>query len=333
MKRYFDLDKKQLINSPGEGGIVRSVSFIRGDIDPLEIVFLKAGAEVTDVTNIVAVIKEKPGESEPSLADCQTWTEAESTFTGDLNLQGVALNTLIAAKTSIALFFEITCFHAGQGPITADPVKCTVKNDLWRGTEGTPPSLPSPDEWLEARRPAPLALTAALPQDSTRKSYDIRLDGTQVFGVTQIEVNGNLFTCQGDPGRSEFDSPASLAALIAALDGIVNVQASGEYVFLSPEAYGTAPVIELIPSGPGITATESAPGNNGTIATALAQSAIVTHSDTSLSEWGALSLNPIRWLPRTAGIIKNRSSGLWERLFIHPTELTLQTEILPDQPD
>ena len=64
-------------------------------------------------------------------------------------------------------------------------------------------------------------------------------------------------------------------------------------------------------------------------ATVLGQSAIVSHSDDTFTEWTAASLSPLKWLPRTAGILYNRDALQWERMFID--DGFFQTEILPDQ--
>src|SRR5688500_729083 len=105
MKLYFDLDKKQLVKPPGEGGVVRSVGFIRGDFEPLELHFYRGGVEVAAVTNIVSVIKAQPGEESPSLAQCIVWEEGETGYTGELNLNGTGLNDLLSAQTAVALLF------------------------------------------------------------------------------------------------------------------------------------------------------------------------------------------------------------------------------------
>ena len=61
----------------------------------------------------------------------------------------------------------------------------------------------------------------------------------------------------------------------------------------------------------------------------LGQPAIVTHSDATQTEWGCVDTSPMTWLPRTAGVVKNRATGQWERTFIQDS--TIQTEILPNQ--
>ena len=62
----------------------------------------------------------------------------------------------------------------------------------------------------------------------------------------------------------------------------------------------------------------------------LGQSAIVSHSDGTKTEWGCVDDYIImRWAPRTAGIFMNRTTGLYERTFI--SNGTIQTENLPNQ--
>lgn len=73
------------------------------------------------------------------------------------------------------------------------------------------------------------------------------------------------------------------------------------------------------------------PDTGWPLATARGQRAIVTHSDGTFSEWSCARVLPVVWLPATAGIEMNRNTGKWERWFTHPTELTHQSEILPDQ--
>ncbi len=149
MKLYFDLDTKRLINPPGTGGTVREFSFVRGDYQPLEAHFLKGGVEVTDVSGIVFVIKANPGPEVPSLAAAQAWELEGTAFVGEINLNGSALNTLVANKKQVSLLCELTCFHGGVGPITSQLVTCKVGGDLWRGNETSPDMDPTPDDnWV-----------------------------------------------------------------------------------------------------------------------------------------------------------------------------------------
>jgi hypothetical protein len=202
MNLYFDLDTKQLVKPPGESGQLRSVSFIRGDSEPMEVHFRRNGADVTDVTNIIVGIKSAPGAAAPTLAICQTWTLVDSAYVGFLNLNGEALNTLIAAKLAIGQLFEVTCFQAGKGPITAAAVKCTVTNDLWRGGEATPSQLPDPAAWM----PAPLILTAA-------PLTMARISGMVLAGVARATVDLPLVSSPGELASYQLTAGASVTTL------------------------------------------------------------------------------------------------------------------------
>jgi hypothetical protein len=61
----------------------------------------------------------------------------------------------------------------------------------------------------------------------------------------------------------------------------------------------------------------------------LGQSAIVTHSDSTMSEWVCVAVSPFAWLPRTAGIVWNDDDSEWGRLTFASGSLDLET--LPDQ--
>ncbi len=151
MKVHFDLDLKRLVPAPGEYGSISGLPFIRGDFQPLKVVFLSGGAETADITDIVAVIKAEPGPASPSLAHTTDWTPGGSGggFDSELDLGGSALDALMGSAIQKSLLFEITCRHAGLGPITSIPVAANVTGDLWRGDEESPSAAATPDdEWV-----------------------------------------------------------------------------------------------------------------------------------------------------------------------------------------
>ncbi len=201
-----------------------------------------------------------------------------------------------------------------QFDLTARP---GVYND-----EDAPSSLPTPDAWLEARRPAPLALA------------EVPVDGGEMLSIAM--------TIDGDPVTVELTRGADLngkAFWQAAGDATQQCLWNGdEWIVVyetGPTGYFTCPTDSAYPplAGPW-TAVDDASGEpvldfGGTAATALDQAAIVTHSDATLTEWACVRLSPVAWLPRTAGIIRNRTTPQWERTFVQ--DGTIQTEILPDQ--
>ena len=87
---------------------------------------------------------------------------------------------------------------------------------------------------------------------------------------------------------------------------------------------GITPALASSTTAAGVAALAASP-----LPAILGQPCIVTHSDGSETEWVASQLVPAKWLPRTAGILYNRSLAQWERTYI--ADGTLQTEILPDQ--
>lgn len=344
MKLYFDLDRKQLVNPPEEAGIVRSVSFIRGDFEPLELHPLRGGVEATGVTDIVAVIKEKPGPTEPSLADCQTWeeVEGESYLTGEINLNGTALNTLIAAKTQLDLLFEITCFQNGNGPITSESVKCTVRNDLWRGTEGTPLAEPDPETWLYQRVAAITRSIAQGPPTGRKQVVGLTLSGACTDDATlSLVLQGALLEANVTVtlgvllGNTAEEVAAGLAV---ALSADADVSAAGYIIgsgadFLSvtaPEeaAEDTTLYLSLSLGTSGLGEPEfyeSAVGSAPVTPLFIGQRC--RYGNSSPFRWfDAATVSPALWEESTPGVIQNRDTDGAEKLFVEDS--IIQTETL-----
>jgi hypothetical protein len=354
MKLYFDLDSRQLVHPPGQAGILRSVSFIRGDVDPLELHFQSDDTDVSDVTNIVAVIKQAPGEVSPALAVCQEWDEVETAYVGEFNLNGEALNTLIDDKTSISLLFEVTCFHEGLGPITSAAIKCTVKNDLWRDNDETPTPLPAP---IGTTAPTEETLGPPYIRVNGGKAYILSdgewsqwplqnlgdtWDGTILTTIPRVlyvvssagtaEVNGTYAVWYQDtivreyrkfPFASEFPKIThdldGDEAFIRTTGDVDRYQAMSVDLLEDATWFTGGPLSGATPV-PTIALAGVSPE-------AVGETVIVNHTDGSKTEWGAVSRT--EWLPRTAGIIYNRTESQWERTFISAG--TIQTEILPNQ--
>lgn len=98
------------------------------------------------------------------------------------------------------------------------------------------------------------------------------------------------------------------------------------YFYNAPGSTGTG-VATPVPIG---SAVFIAPNHAlGTRADFVGQGLVVNHSDNTFTEWVASKIQPTNWLPRTPGIIYNRTLNYWERTFVD--DETIQTEILPDQ--
>jgi hypothetical protein len=86
-------------------------------------------------------------------------------YVGSPNLNTEALNDLFQIDGDdendpafVDLMAEFTWGETGS-PSSTNTFSLRIHNDVLRGDEGTPLPLPTPDEWLEARRPAPLILS------------------------------------------------------------------------------------------------------------------------------------------------------------------------------
>lgn len=342
MKLYFDLDARELVNPPGTGGTLSSVRFVRGDTIPLDVRFLRNGEEVDGITDIVAVIKAAPGETSAALATAQDFTETGTAYTQTLDLNGTDLNELIGTDKSITLLFEINCTASGEGPITAPSISCTIKNDLWRGNEGTPLPLPSPDEWLEARRPAPLALTSP-PADDVLQVIQLALSGASaastgniIATLTSADLNSGspiTFTVPVTNGDNEYtilgavktalEAYSGLTAAISIINiGTLNITriARGNDSSLVLEI--TDPSEALTDHGP-FTSVTYFSGVEGTTGTALGQLAIVnatggsTYPKTERDVFVLTCMWPMTWTP-PGNLFRDPDTGTWYRHAILP---------------
>ena len=137
---------------PGGASPLRELFFKRGDSANITIPFYN-GSEVLvqpELTDVVFVIKNDISGDPLALAD--TWTRDETTgaVTAELNLDTEELATFLGDSRQARLLAEFT--YTDDGNVRSTRItNVTVENDLWKGTETTPLSLPSPEEWIEAR--------------------------------------------------------------------------------------------------------------------------------------------------------------------------------------
>lgn len=197
------------------------------------------------------------------------------------------------------------------------------------------------DEILAKAGQSTLVL-AELPVDASTE-----LVGVTISGITTPDgLNGyydltgftgaNFSAHNGDFGELEysaFSGKWSVTYVDPSPGGLTTLQGM-ESDYASAFAVSPGDVASWEPTSSGgigevlaVDTFEAAP-DTGT-AGKLGQSAIVNHSDATQTEWGCVRSSPVKWLPRTAGIFKNRDTGLYERTFIE--DGTIQTEILPDQ--
>jgi hypothetical protein len=171
MKLYIDLDTLTLIAGPSDRRIVSQIQAKRGDNLPVEVQFLRSGQPVRLAASTVLTFGAKPlnqfdadpvvldntfaqsaAPTDPEETDNPVWTASPSLNTVDLNdlflIDGDPSND----PQFVDMSAEFTWMAAGDdGPTTIRTVVLRVLNDVVRGDEGTPITLPTPSDWLDAR--------------------------------------------------------------------------------------------------------------------------------------------------------------------------------------
>ncbi len=246
----------------------------------------------------------------------------------------------IGEAVSITAFGELSWSADGTNWESSNTLGITIENDIYKGTEGTPVGLPTPDAWLEARRPVPLDLEEP-PTDGVagvQARHSIDLEGIEITAAGDVKLlvlgplggGGEFFipVAQYDSGFDVavklhdfcWTIPALLVHYTPLYDGStfslkVNVPFTrhplAEMNFIL-SCYGAESAPAFPPSYHAVTGVTAIPG---TVATALGQQAIVTtFNDSGMfrDEWHEVSLNPVSWNP-PANIFKDRASGIYYR--------------------
>jgi hypothetical protein len=161
VRLYYDLDLKKLVALPGYPDLIRSVTHKRGDGDSVELSFCRGAvaAVIGTPTEMVYVVKVDFGElTEPLvLANTGDWTldVGSGIWSAPLTSDSAAILThLNGAETASAKAEFTFTDDLNGGPSTSQTLVASLSNDLWKGTEGTPLTLPTPAEWLALQNAA-----------------------------------------------------------------------------------------------------------------------------------------------------------------------------------
>ncbi len=162
MRFYIDLDSLDLIETATDLRKVARVEAKRGDDAPFEVVFLRTGVaeELAEDTVITFGAKRAGKYDGPAMilhSGFELTGEAETAkYTGTPSLNTEALNALFKINSDdsddpphIDLMAEFT-WRVGDGaPTSTKTFQFRVHNDVIRGDEGAPSTLPTPDdEWV-----------------------------------------------------------------------------------------------------------------------------------------------------------------------------------------
>ena len=85
------------------------------------------------------------------LANTGDWTLADGVWSAAITGDGAAILTALNGAASGVFKGEFTFTDENGGPTSSQTLAATIYNDVWKGTEGTPLSQPTPDAYVAAR--------------------------------------------------------------------------------------------------------------------------------------------------------------------------------------
>jgi hypothetical protein len=158
MNLFFDLDSSQLVTGPGTRSPLNALNLKRGDNMIVRVQFLQGGQPVELASGATGKLGIKPnGDYDGDyLAAATSWTKTGTgahtiySFALDLNTEPLAtlLGVGVAPDVERArVMFELEFVSAGIRT-SSQTIFASIFNDVNRGDEGTPSSLPGPLEYL-----------------------------------------------------------------------------------------------------------------------------------------------------------------------------------------
>jgi len=156
----FNKGLGKLVASPAYPGLLKSVEWKRGDALTLELRFYSSAQSLVTLALEVGyemrfAVKASFLEAADTLALASVWTIVT---TGDdicyraaLNLNGEDLKTLLGDAATLLLKGELTYTEDGANWTSSQTLAVTIDNDVIKGGEGAPSSLPDVEDWLTAR--------------------------------------------------------------------------------------------------------------------------------------------------------------------------------------
>lgn len=208
MQLYIDTATKNLVTSPQYKTNVETFSFMRGDSAPIAISFVSGFSSLSAVaTNKLITFGIKAqgiyGDG-PYLVTTNTFTVSGNNYNIAPSFNTAGLNSLLNAVdgisgndvASVAANLQITWSDNNGTDWNSTPViPITIYNDLISGNEGTPVTLPTPEDWLDNLRPLPLILSTAPISEGRQQMIELT-----ITGATEIPDTAIPFTFGGALG-------------------------------------------------------------------------------------------------------------------------------------
>ena len=194
MQIFVDLDTRKLRRSVSNSSPVTTLDFKRGDTELMEIFYVQNNAQVQLAAGAVisfgAKIKDAYDGAALVFEDDFTLSGSGATakYSANPSFNTVPLDDALMVDDNPAndlklldLMGEIT--WNDDGVITSSVTFAVrVNNDVLRGDEGTPSSLPDPADWM----PAALTFAGANPNDS--------VDGLTISGIVTPSAANGFYT-------------------------------------------------------------------------------------------------------------------------------------------
>lgn len=186
MDLTFDLARQILVQKAGASAALTRQTVVRGDDQQVRIRFVSGSspAELTgDMLTMVFVSKQSVSLTAAVilLANEFVFDSEAGAWVSPITQNLSALEDIMGSATGIDLLAEFTFSTTTIGATTSQVFALRVTNDLWKGNEGTPLSLPSPDEWFEGK----VSLRETLIRTAAQGPP---ISGPEVTGVRQVET-------------------------------------------------------------------------------------------------------------------------------------------------
>ena len=201
MNYFYDRALRQFVDASGSLRPLRSLRFMRDEDREMAINIQDNGVAWTSTgtTELTFGIKAAPGETSTTLAiiEPENFSEASDIYTGTIELNGESLSDLLGSDFSLKLFSQIVIID-DSGTHKSDIIPVIMGNDIIRGNEGDPTSMPDPNQYVLDRITNSSVNTAIATNPSATRTAAGLVIGTDVAaqGDTRIEpqVKSSSFT-------------------------------------------------------------------------------------------------------------------------------------------
>lgn len=324
----------QFVRGRGLNAVVTSAGMKARDTLRLDVYFNDGGTALVDLAEgamLVFAIKTSVESDAVLLAQVTEWTQIDTGhYRAWLPLNTEPLVEAIGDLASISAVGELTWQEnpEGGGWESTNTLAVRIYNDVYKGTEGTPLELPTPEAWLAARAVA-LPLYRAAHQGPPnvpvlRVTGDIEgPDGPVVF-PSDIAYRRNLY------GKESYADSNGSPTYACGWDGTWYLQGTDGVTsreWRSDEDVATPDLVEVWTPDSGTTGTPIVV-RHITVSASTPGQWLFFGDETPYRHFIATEVGPTVWDEITPGLIKNRDTLATERLFVE--DGILQTEVVSD---